>query len=285
MNNQQTSLVSICIPVYNGASYIGKTIESVLDQSYQNLELVILDNASTDRTREIVTQYKDSRIRYIVNSQNIGMTANWNKALEEAKGEYIKILPADDLVYPQCLEKQVEAFAKFSSANIVIVCSGRDIIDPDGKVVMSRTFYGVRGVVPGKIAIKKIVRSGTNPLGEPGAILFKKNMLIKTGNFINDFPYVIDLFLWVKMLFYGNIYVIPESYCAFRVSPQSESVNTRHSHSQDYSGFIRSLDAKLYQLTLFDKSLGNINCLILEVLRRAFYKYLLLVKLIYGNKK
>lgn len=285
MNNQQPSLVSICIPVYNGASFIEKTIESVLDQSYRNIELVILDNASIDRTKEIVASYKDSRIRYILNPHNIEMRANWNKALVEAKGDFVKLLPADDLIYRNCVERQVEVFQEFASENIALVCSGRDIIDSAGKMIVSRKFYGVNGVVPGKTAVKKIVRSGTNRLGEPGAILFRQDLLIKTGDFIADFPYVIDLNLWVKMLLYGNLYVIPESLCAFRVSLQSASVNTRHLHSHDFSGFIKSLDANFYNLTSFDVFIGKINCFILEILRRLFYRFSKFIGIFYGKRK
>jgi len=285
MHKLQQPLVSICIPAYNCASFIGKTIESVLDQSYRNIELVILDDASTDQTKGIVLGYKDKRIRYIRNSQNIGICANWNKALAEAKGCFVKILPDDDLIYPNCIERQVRAFQKSPSENIVLVCCGRDIIDSDGKTIFHRKFYGTNGVVPGTNGVKKIVRSGTNPLGEPGAILFRKDLLIQTGNFIDTFPYVIDLYLWVKILLFGNLYVVPESLCAFRVHPQSASVNTRHLHSHDFSGFIKSLDKNSYNLTSFDVFLGEINCNSLELLRRLFYKLLKLLEIIHLKRK
>ncbi len=272
MSIQQKPLVSICIPVYNGELFINKTIESVLAQSYQNIELVILDNASTDKTEEIVSIYKNNLIRYIRNPENIGLMANWNKALKEAKGEYIKLLPADDIIHKNCVEEQVKVFQEFQDQNLVIVCCSRNIIDVDGRILTSRRFSGAKGVISGLKSIKRIVRSGTNPLGEPGAILFKKEIITKSGQFVDDFPYVIDLNLWVKMLAYGNLYVISDSLCDFRVSRQSESVNTRHSHGYDFSRFINSLDMNKYQLTSFDIRIGTINCQLLEVLRRLFYR-------------
>src|SRR5450830_1172162 len=142
MNNSRPPLVSVCIPVHNGASFIRRTIESVLDQSYKNIELIVLDNASTDRTKEIVSSFRDDRIRFILNSENIGLQRNWNKALVEAKGDYIKLLPADDLIYMNCIERQVEVFQEFALENIALVCSGRDIIDSAGKMIVSRKFYG-----------------------------------------------------------------------------------------------------------------------------------------------
>lgn len=285
MDKSQSPLVSVCIPVYNGALFIGRTIESVLGQSYQNIELIILDNASTDQTQEIVAAYQDERIRYIRNSENIGLQRNWNKALVEAKGDYIKLLPADDLIYSDCVERQVDAYLSRAEDNIVLVCCGRDIIDADGKVIFTRTFYEANGTVNGNVSVKKIVRSGTNRLGEPGAILFRRDLIAKTGNFSDEFPYVIDLGLWIKMLSYGNLFVIRDSLCAFRVSSQSESVNTRHSHSHDFSSFIHSLDKNGYDLTSLDILFGDVNSFVLEILRRLFYRLSKVISLFYGKSK
>jgi glycosyltransferase involved in cell wall biosynthesis len=272
MNNPNKPLVSICIPVYNGEAFITNTIESVLSQSYPNIELVILDNASTDQTAEIVASFNNNHIRYIRNAENIGLMGNWNKALNEAEGDFIKLLPADDIIHSNCVDEQVKVFQESQDKNIVLVCCGRNIIDANGKVLTSRKFSGTKGVVSGFKSVKRIVRSGTNLLGEPGAILFKKEIIFQSGEFVNDFPYVIDLNLWVKMLAYGNLYVLHDKLCDFRVSGQSESVNTRHSHGYDFSRFINSLDKKKYKLTDLDVQIGTINSYILEILRRLFYK-------------
>src|SRR6476660_8884800 len=99
--------VSVCIPVYNGDRFIEAAIESVLDQTFKDFEIIIVDNQSTDNTVSLIKKYTDPRIKFFQNDSNIGLIPNWNMAMSKASGEYIKILPADDLIYPQCLEWQV----------------------------------------------------------------------------------------------------------------------------------------------------------------------------------
>jgi len=270
--------VSVCIPVYNCEAYIAKTIRSVLAQTLTDFELVVIDNASTDRTAEIIKEFNDPRIRAIRNERNLGMMGNWNRCLEEAVGDYIKLLPADDLIYPTCLEKQVAAFIQHK--NVALVCSSRDIIDVNGKKLIKRSFTGLTGLVNGPKAVRRIVRSGTNRLGEPGAILFRRDLIARGNRFSDRFPYVIDLGLWIKLLGMGDLFIIQESLCAFRVSPQSESVNSRHFHRDDFSTFIRSMDRNLYQLSSLDVFSGIANSSLLELMRRVFYKLTKVIDLV-----
>ena len=97
MSKQQLSLISVCIPVFNGEEYILDCINSVLEQNFTNYELLIVDNCSTDGTSNIVNNINDERIRYIKNEENIGSIRNFNKCIKEAQGEYFLLLPHDDL--------------------------------------------------------------------------------------------------------------------------------------------------------------------------------------------
>lgn len=103
MNN----LVSIIMPSYNTAQYIGESISSVLNQTYSNWELIIVDDCSTDNTDEIITAIKDKRIRYLKNEKNSGAAVSRNRALREAKGKWIAFLDSDDLWDKDKLEKQI----------------------------------------------------------------------------------------------------------------------------------------------------------------------------------
>lgn len=98
--------VSILIPVYNREALIGECIQSALDQTVTNIEIIIVDNASTDKTWEICQQYaaKDKRIKIFRNDTNIGPVRNWLRCVSEARGEFGKILFSDDLIFPQFLE-------------------------------------------------------------------------------------------------------------------------------------------------------------------------------------
>lgn len=106
--------VSVITPAYNASEYIGETIESVLNQTYDNWEMLIVDDCSSDNTVEIVKNYaqKDSRIKLILHSQNQGVSAARNTALKEASGEYIAFLDSDDIWHSEKLLKQLDFMEK-----------------------------------------------------------------------------------------------------------------------------------------------------------------------------
>ncbi len=150
-------LVSVIIPAYNVQDYIGETIESVLRQSYPTIEIIIINDGSTDKTPEIISKYaqKDSRI-VVVNQENRGLSGARNTGLRLAKGEYLCIFDADDIMLPQKIEKQFQFLEKH------ITC----------EFIYSDVYLFLNGT-------KKVY------LEEPPAIkdIYKK--LIQYGNFIN----------------------------------------------------------------------------------------------------
>ena len=101
-------LVSVIMPNYNGAKYIKESIDSVLAQTYQNWELIIVDDCSTDNSLEVIAEYQDERIKVYKNEQNSGAAVSRNRALQEAKGKWIAFLDSDDLWLPEKLEKQIK---------------------------------------------------------------------------------------------------------------------------------------------------------------------------------
>lgn len=109
-------LVSIIMPSYNTANFIGATIGSVLIQTYKNWELLIVDDCSTDNTDEIVSRYDDERIIYLKNAKNSGAAISRNIALENAKGKWIAFLDSDDLWYPTKLEEQIKFMKKINTS-------------------------------------------------------------------------------------------------------------------------------------------------------------------------
>ena len=123
-------LVSIIMPSYNTAQYIGESIKSVISQTYSNWELIIVDDCSTDNTDEVVGGFQDNRIKYIKNEKNSGAAVSRNRALREVKGEWIAFLDSDDLWFPQKLEKQL-GFMKENGC--YFSCTRRATIGEDGK--------------------------------------------------------------------------------------------------------------------------------------------------------
>lgn len=133
-------VVSVCIPTYMGANFIGTAIESVLNQTFSNFELIIIDDNSTDATENIIGKYKDSRIRFLRNNLTLGPEGNWNRCLSEARGRYFKLLPQDDLIVSNCLESQVAVLEADTEESIALVFCARTIIDSLGNTIMVRNY-------------------------------------------------------------------------------------------------------------------------------------------------
>jgi glycosyltransferase involved in cell wall biosynthesis len=121
--SSSTCRVSIGLPVYNGASFLSEAIQTVLNQTFEDFELIISDNASTDSTEQICRMFamRDSRIRYYRGKENIGAARNFNKVFELSKGKYFKWLSADDAMEPEFLERSVRVLEE--TPEVVLVCS------------------------------------------------------------------------------------------------------------------------------------------------------------------
>lgn len=113
----EQGLVSIIMPSWNTENYIAESIQSVINQTYENWELIIVDDCSTDNTDEVVKAFDDQRIKYLKNEKNSGAALTRNRALKEAKGEWIAFLDSDDLWVPKKLEHQIN-FMKEKGCNL-----------------------------------------------------------------------------------------------------------------------------------------------------------------------
>lgn len=264
--------VSVCIPVYNGEDFIAAAIESVLRQTWMDFELVVVDNHSTDRTLEIASRYRDNRMRVFANDRNLGPERNWNKALQLARGDFIKLLCHDDVLYPACLDKQVAVLTAPQNAGVALVCCKRDIIDLNGRRIMSRCYPGPAGRRLGRAAVRQIVRHGTNLIGEPAAALFRAEAIRKVGLFDARFPYVIDLEYWCRLLQEGDLYCMQEPLCAFRVLQKSWSLSLGRSQRCHFIQLAESLAFDpTYSVTALDLLAGRLASLVQATLRRLFY--------------
>jgi glycosyltransferase involved in cell wall biosynthesis len=127
-------LVTIAIPTYNRADrYLGQALESALNQTYQNIEIIVSDNCSTDNTEHLVKAFKDSRIRYFKQPRNIGADPNWNFCLRQARGVYFLLLQDDELIDNDFVAVCMKA-ANYSR-NVGIIRTGTRDIDADGRVL------------------------------------------------------------------------------------------------------------------------------------------------------
>lgn len=233
--------ITVAMPVYNGEGYVHLAIQSVLDQTYSDFELLIVDNCSTDGTLEVVKAFSDPRIRLHVNSSNLGMVGNWNRSVELATGEYIKFLSHDDLLDTTCLEEQIAGFMRHKKENIGIVTCKKKIINKDGKKVMPG--FGLRGqsrVISGSVAIRKSIRSGRNIIGEPSFVLINTSALKASGPF--ELPeFTPDIKMWFKILQKKDLYFIDKTLASYRISEQSTSSSVSKSQGAQFVALINEM--------------------------------------------
>ena len=236
--------VSVCIPTYRGEETIAATIDSVLAQSYADFELLVIDDGSPDATQAIVESIVDPRLVYLRNDRNLGPQGNWNRCLELARGDYVKVLPHDDLLRPDCLAQQVRVLDADTDQHIAMVFCARDVIGPHGRVLTQRGYpRGREGVVAAAELIRACVRRGTNLIGEPGGVLFRRSLAERVGPFDASNPYVIDLDYWFRLLAHGDGHYSPERLAAFRVSRSQWSVAIGTGQSTDFRRFIARTSA------------------------------------------
>jgi glycosyltransferase involved in cell wall biosynthesis len=268
--------VSVCIPVFNTERFIATAIKSALAQTFTDFELVVVDNASTDATSRIIEGFADPRMRFFRNAANIGPAANFNRAVSLARGRYLKVLCADDVLYPDCLEKQVAVFEGDVRREIALVSSARDIIDGRGKHWLRRRFPGGGGRISSPAAVRKTVRSGTNIFGEPAAVLVRTAAVKAAGAFDPRFGFCLDLDLWCRLLQDGDLHMLDDALCGFRISNQSWSAALAAHQQQEFSQFIAELSRRGVPLSSVDRALGRVRAWLNAMLRQTVTRVLLL---------
>lgn len=212
--------VSICVPAYRAERFLATTIQSVLAQTFTDWELIVLDNASPDRTGEIARWFDDPRIRVECNRSTLDLVDNWNTVAAMARGTYLKVLCADDLIGPECLEREVEILERHP--DVAIVAARRNIIGALGDTILRGR--GLEGLIghqePAEVA-RRVVRSGVNPIGWPSALLIRRTDFEAVGGFDRRWLHPVDLDLWLRLLSRGALYGIDESLASFRISDGS----------------------------------------------------------------
>lgn len=213
-------LVSVCIPAYNNEEYIGETINCILNQSYKNLELIVVDDNSSDNTYKIVKSIKDIRLKAYRNDSNLGMAGNWNRCLELCKGKYIKLVCADDLLHKRLIEKEVAIMEAYPNVNLVQ--SDTQFIDVAGRPKGYYRRYYKSGIVEGKKASRFSIFT-RDYLGAPLANMIRKSVYDKLGGFDGKFVYIIDYDFFMKLANYGKIYIIHRPLNYFRIRNDSNT--------------------------------------------------------------
>jgi glycosyltransferase involved in cell wall biosynthesis len=236
-------LVSVCIPVYNGEAHLAEALASVLRQGYRNLEILVFDDASSDGSPGILAGIQDPRLSLHRNEANLGPEGNWNRALEAARGTYVKLFHQDDLLEPDCLARQVAALE--AEPDAVLAFCGRRIIRSDGKLLLARRPPWGEGRVTARQLVDACVKAGTNLVGEPSAVLFRRSAALKAGRFDASIPYLVDLDYWLRLVAYGPAWCMRETLASFRVSPRQWSAAIGRKQSGQFIAFLDRLQDRM----------------------------------------
>jgi len=199
-------LISVLIAVYNGELYIKNTIQSILNQTYTNFELIIVVNCSNDSTKEILDEFDDERIK-IYETNICQLAFNLNYALLKAKGEYIARIDADDIAMVNRLEKQLEVLKK---ENYDVVGSNIQLINEDGKEIGEKKYPEFNSKIRRNIVFG-------SPLAHP-SVMYKKDIILKYGAYLNGKASE-DYDLWLRLMRDKNIkfYNIQEKLIKYRI--------------------------------------------------------------------
>jgi len=271
-------LISVAIPVADGEPFIRSCLSSIVDQSHHNIEIVVGDNRSTDRTREIVESFSDPRIRILPNPERrLSIYENWQRTVDAVGGDFVKIVAHDDGLKPGCLARQAALLAAEPTASMV--ASRRSIIDARDRVVISARGLGRlrHAEMPRAADLAEIVRAcaraGTNLLGEPASVLFRRKclpepLLDETWNFEGD------LDLYFRCLESGAAILDDGVVAFFRVSPQQMSAQVAGLQAREIQHFF-DLSAVRYpgSIRKIDSVFTAVNSHRLAWSRRLLYSY------------
>ncbi len=213
-------LVSVILPVYNGAEYLPQAIDSVLNQTQSSLELLISDDGSTDGSWELIQRYagQDRRIKPWRNNIQLGLFGNYNRTMRKASGDFIKLFAQDDLLSPATLGTLSEALQNNRSA--VLAACGRTVIG-DKQDARSTSAALPSGLNPGKSVIVKCLAAYRNLIGEPVTVLFRRDH--RHMEFKESYLSLGDLELWLRFLELGDLVYIPEALVTFRQHEESQT--------------------------------------------------------------
>ncbi len=220
----ESPLVSVLMPSYNTEKYIGFAIESILNSTYTNFELIIVDDRSADNTLSVARQYanKDNRVKVFLNETNLGDYPNRNKAASYAKGKYLKSIDHDDYIYPWALELLVQMMEQFPQAGWGLCSLVQNIDKPFPFLLTPAGTYAYHYAGPGGLLDRA-----------PLSCIIKRDVFEKEGGFATQ-RWTGDFELWHRLALRYNVLLMPDGMVWYREHEAQETKNAKKSIADRY---------------------------------------------------
>ena len=234
----ESPLISVCIPTYNGEKYLQEALNSVLQQTYTNIEIIVSDDSSQDKTLEIVEIFKNKSpfpVQLFNHTPN-GIAANWDNCIENANGKFIKFLFQDDILEPNCIAEFVKI--QQETKKEIFFCK-RTLIDSKGKT-LNKNIPEVTDLqevinininnyfIFTKKNLKNIGAKYPNKIhhnffGEPVALFFSKEIYQQTGKFNPNLKQLLDIEYWLRLLLKNDVVILQKKLIRFRIHEEQTS--------------------------------------------------------------
>jgi glycosyltransferase involved in cell wall biosynthesis len=265
--------VSVCVPLYNGERYLAETLSSIVIQQGVELEIVISDDGSGDRSMEIAgnfaERYPQLHWNILSSDSRLGMADNWNACIRAATGDFVKVMGQDDVLYPDALASQAAHLENNPSVSLVV--SGCDIISGAGRKIFTRPRKRGHGIYPGGEVANDCLRHRANLVGEPVTVMARRQDVMRLGGFSSDHRYYIDLDLWLRLLKLGDCAVIADSQCAFRIHGKAVSSSSQKSDFDKFDALPGALEA-VAALSLFQRLTRDTRARVSTIARTLIYR-------------
>jgi glycosyltransferase involved in cell wall biosynthesis len=226
--------VSVAIPAYNGEAFIAEAVKSVLAQTYQDFELLVVDDRSTDTTLDIVRGFSDPRIGIAQNEDRMGIPANWNCCLPLAAGEFVCVFHQDDVMLPQNLEAKMAQFA--ADPGLSLVHSGAELLvesstptPPADWIERASEDFTVEGL---EYFYKLLFRG--NVICAP-TVIARRQQLLDLGGFDEELGFTSDYEMWLKLCLQGKVSFLSRPLLRYRWHARNASHDFRYERGVDES--------------------------------------------------
>jgi len=268
IETKSKQLVSILIPTYNGEQFLSKAIQSALDQTYSNLEIIISDDGSTDGTVKIAESFKNNcSIPYrIITHSNYGLVKNLNFSIQQAQGKYIKFIFQDDWLEPNCIQEMVNLAEQ--DPEIGLVFSPRQVfIDPNsqsdlacqsaynGAINLHEKWSNLKPIQSGQdlLSDPNCLIGGLNKIGEPTTVLISKQVFEKLGEFDSTLQQLLDVDMWFRIMGYYKIAFVNQTLSSLLIH-QRQQTQVNIVQKENYKDYER-----LYLKLLQDSCYGFLS--------------------------